>query len=89
VEIPAPITNVNIENKLPDQPAPVANVTVENKVEPTPVKFSPTIETPAPVVHVTNEVKTPKVRKQKQKVNRDAGNNIEGTTTEFEYEDDK
>jgi hypothetical protein len=89
VEIPAPVTNVNIENKMPDQPAPVANVTVENKVEPTPVKFSPTIETPAPVVHVTNEVKTPKVRKQRQKVNRDAGNNIEGTTTEFEYEDDK
>jgi hypothetical protein len=89
VEIPAPVTNVNIENKMPDQPAPVANVTVENKVEPTPVKFSPTIETPAPVVHVTNEVKTPRIRSKKTKVERDAGNNIEGTTEKFEYEDDK
>jgi hypothetical protein len=62
---------------------------VENKVEPTPVKFSPTIETPAPVVHVTNEVKTPRIRSKKTKVERDAGNNIEGTTEKFEYEDDK
>lgn len=89
VEIPTPVTNVNIENKMPDQPAPIANVTVENKVEPTPVKFSPTIEQPAPVVNVTNEVKTPKVKRTRSKVVRDAGNNIEGQDTEYDYEGDK
>lgn len=86
-EQPAPITNVSIENKMPEQPAPVSNVTIENKVEPTPVKLD--IETPAPVVNVTNEVKTPKVKRTRSKVARDAGNNIEGQDTDYEYEDDK
>jgi hypothetical protein len=81
--MPEQVTNIAVENKLPEQSAPVVNV--ENKVEPTPIKFDPTLQ--APNVIVNNEIKTPKAKRERQKVKRDTDGNIEGTETEIDYEE--
>ena len=80
VNVEAP--NVTIENRIPEQkavklPAPVVNVSVE----PTPVNVA------APIIENKIEVETPKVKRSYQKVKRDGGNNIEGTITEYEYDE--
>ena len=63
---------VTIENKIPEQKAIQPNVTVN--VEPTPIQNN-------------IEMEAPKVKRSFQKVKRDGGNNIEGTMTEYEYDD--
>jgi HK97 family phage portal protein len=66
----------------PALPAPVVNV----NVEPTPVTNKISVS-PTPVNNNVT-VNTPKAKREYQKIKRDGGNNIEGTVTEIEYEDD-
>lgn len=83
-ELPAPVVNNYVENKIPEQkaieqPAPIVNVTVEPaKVNPTPIENK-------------IEMKSPKIKKTKtaSRVKRDNNFNIDGQVqeTEYEYED--
>ena len=112
-----PVTNLTIENKIPEQPAPITNVTVENTNQipeqsaPTikneiilpessapAVTFAPVIQPSGVSVQVTNEVnptpienkvevKTPKVKRTKSKVNHDSEDRLSGQTVDFEYEE--
>lgn len=87
LDIPAPITNVTVENKIPEQSAPVVNV--ENKVEPTAIKFEPKIEQPAPNVTVVNEVKAPKLDSSEDEIIRDESQNITKKRTKYKYKGDE
>ena len=80
---PTAVTNeINFSPTI--QPAESA---VQVNVEPTPIKFDPTIA--APEVNIVNEIKTPKMKRSKDKVERDGDGNISGKSTDYEYEDDK
>ena len=63
--------------------APVVNIT--NKVEPTPIENRIEVN-PTPIENKV-DVNLPRIKRERQKVKRDGGNNIEGTITEVEYED--
>lgn len=78
---PTAVTNeINFSPNI--QPAESA---IQVNVEPTPIKFDPTIA--APNVTVNNEIKTPKMKRSKDKVERDGDGNISGKSTDYEYEE--
>jgi phage portal protein BeeE len=98
----APVTHVSIENKMPE--AQPGNTTIKNEFTMPELPAAQIVvnvpEQAAPNVSVVNEVnptpiknevnvKVPKLKKSKDRVERDPDNLITGKTTDYDYEDDK
>jgi phage portal protein BeeE len=93
---PYKVPNINITANIEQGKTPEYQIIMPEQKTIEQLPPSVTVEVSPTPVHIDNkidvkpaDVKIPKKKREYQKVKRDMGNNIEGTITEIEYEDDK
>lgn len=69
------VKEIGMQFMKKETPAPIVQV----NVEPTPIKFEPVIQVAAPIM--------PRIKKQRQTINRGESGDIESTDTTFEYKE--